>query len=284
MRLFARWRRACARRRVSVGLAMAALVACSGCSSSAEYAATSSVAREESYGGEATAYAPAIDVADADGAPAAQYAQAPEPSPAAPPGGPSGGTPQTPRQATDAIDTSGPLLVYTANLGMSVYRVDEVRANVIAAIRELGGVLTVETGNQVTVRVPAARFDEALTRIQALGDVVSRHVQAQDVGEEFRDLTIRIETLEAMRRRVERLLDQAQNVQAALEVEQHLERIIMQLEQLKGRQRFLANQVMLSTITVTFQERQVEDIARGIFELPFDWIRQIGLTNLMRLR
>jgi hypothetical protein len=35
---------------------------------------------------------------------------------------------------------------------------------------------------------------------------------------------------------------------------------------------------------VTFQERQVEDIARGIFKLPFDWIQQIGLTNLMRLR
>jgi len=182
------------------------------------------------------------------------------------------------------VDISGQLLIYTANLGMSVYRVDEVRTGVIEAIRALGGVMTLETATQVTMRVPAQRFTEALEQVEALGDVVSRYVQAQDVGEEFRDLTIRIETLEAMRARVARLLEQAPNVEAALAVEQHLERITLDLERLKGRQRYLASQVSFSTITVTFAERQVEDIARGPFELPIDWLRQIGLTNLMRLR
>lgn len=251
-----------------------ALLALAGCSAGG-HGEMMAAPEERSAGGEAEAMA-AADVQPAAGP--LQYAQAPQ---AAASGGAS---PSAPAPASDAVDVSGPLLVYTANLGMSVYRVDEVRANVISAARELGGVLTVETANQVTVRVPAARFEEALERIEALGDITSRHVQAQDVGEEFRDLTIRIETLEAMRKRIERLLDQAQNVQAALEVERHLERVTVELERLKGRQRFLADQVALSTITVRFEERQVEEIARGIFVLPFDWIRQIGLTNLMRLR
>lgn len=271
------------------GSLLLALLALAGCSASAEMSASgdmsagAAAAPEEGSGGEEV-YAESVSDAEPSAAAASpQYAAAPRAAPAGAPA-PSPVPTQAPRPATDAVDVSGPLLVYTANLGMSVYRVDEVRTNVVAAIRELGGVMTLETANKVTVRIPAARFQEALDRIQALGDVVSRVVQAQDVGEEFRDILIRIETLEAMRRRVERLLDQAQNVQGALEVEQHLERITVELERLKGRQRFLADQVALSTITVTFQERQVEDIARGIFVLPFDWIRQIGLTSLMRLQ
>jgi hypothetical protein len=252
-----------------------AVVALAGCGGLGGYEETAgSTAAAPTYGGEA-GYADAAAAEPEMSADRARYAQAPSapPSPAS-----------APTSTTDAVDAAGPLLVYTANLGMSVYRVDEVRTNVIAAVRELGGFMTIETATQVTLRVPAARFREALERIEALGDIVSRHVQAQDVGEEFRDLTIRIETLEAMRRRVERLLEQAQNVQAALEVERHLERITVELETLKGRQRFLASQVALSTVTVTFQERQAEDIARGIFVLPFDWIRRVGLTHLMRLR
>jgi hypothetical protein len=260
-----------------VGILALAGLALVGCSSGApgEYAPLGGLAEVgagESYGGErVAAEMAAMPMADA-------AAVAPQPAPGAAP------RPSQPSQATDAVDTSGPLLVYTAQLVMSVYRVPEVKQSVLAVAQELGGHLTLETTDRITLRVPAPRFEEALDRIQALGDVLSRTVQAQDVGEEFRDLTTRIENLEAIRRRVEQLLADAHDVQAALQIEQHLERITLELERLKGRQRFLADRVALSTITVAFQERQVEDIARGVFQLPFDWIHAIGLTNLMRLR
>ncbi|MCZ7687465.1 MAG: DUF4349 domain-containing protein [Sandaracinaceae bacterium] len=91
--------------------------------------------------------------------------------------------------------------------------------------------------------------------MQALGDVLTRRVDVQDVTEEFRDIETRIQTLEAMRRRVQQLLERATDVQAALAVEQHLERITVELERLRGRLRFLADRVSFSTITVRFQER-----------------------------
>ncbi len=259
-----------------LGILALAGLALVGCSSGAPggYATLGGLAEEaasESYGGERMATAmPAAPTADAASVAPAQAAP--------------GAAPPPPPQATDAVDTSGPLLVYTAQLVMSVYRVPEVKQSVLAAAQALGGHLTIETTDRITLRVPAQRFQEALDRIQALGDVLSRTVEAQDVGEEFRDLTTRIENLEAIRRRVEQLLADAHDVQAALQIEQHLERITLELEHLKGRQRFLADRVALSTITVVFQERQVEDIARGVFQLPFEWIHALGLTNLMRLR
>jgi hypothetical protein len=201
---------------------LAAILWCAGCGAGGAPSAVSRDATPVSY-----AAAPGATYGGEDYR--SDYESPPMAAPSEAPGTDYVGTPQaaptgspTPSPQSTPAPDAGPMLVYTAHLAMSVYRVKEVREGVIAAIRELGGVLTLETATQVTVRVPAARFQEALERIEELGEVVNRNVHAQDVGEEFRDIGIRIETLEAMRRRVERLLDQAPNVQAAVKGGNHL--------------------------------------------------------------
>jgi len=80
------------------------------------------------------------------------------------------------------------------------------------------------------VRVPADRFDEAITRLEALGDVLHRNIQVQDVSEEFNDLNIRLETLNAMRTRLEELLARTATVTEALQIERELQRITLEIE------------------------------------------------------
>jgi hypothetical protein len=183
------------------------------------------------------------------------------------------------RTASDA--TSVPLLIYTADLGLAVHQVTDKQDRVEALARDIGGFLASRTNDTIVIRVPAASFQDAMTQIQALGDVLSRNIQVQDVTEEFRDVETRIHTLEAMRRRLEELLRQANDVEAALAVEQQLERITVELERLRGRLRFLGNRVAFSTITVRFQERS--DTTEPDFQLPFGWITVLGLQRLMSL-
>jgi len=151
-----------------------------------------------------------------------------------------------------------------------------------AMATEAGGHLDERTGNQIRIRVPAANFERVLAQILELGDVLTREVSVQDVTEEFHDLSLRIRTLEAMYTRVQQLLTQAENVEQALAVETHLQRITMELEQMRGRLRFLSNRIAFSTITVRFQERTT--VAEPTFDLPFQWLRSLGLQDLMRLR
>ena len=183
--------------------------------------------------------------------------------------------------ATDAVDTSGPLLVYTAVLGLAAYRVQDKIDRVEAIANERQGFLASRTMDRIVIRVPAAQFEAALAEVQELGDVVTRQVDVQDVGEEFRDTATRIRTLEQMKERLAELLAAADDVEAALAVEQQLERITLQLETLKGRLRFLSDQVAFSTISVRFAERAPQ--TEPSFELPFPWLRQLGLDSLMRL-
>ncbi|UJR81303.1 DUF4349 domain-containing protein [Sandaracinus amylolyticus] len=192
---------------------------------------------------------------------------------------------QAAQTATDAVDTSGPLLIYTALMHLAVYEVAESQERIVAATRELGGFVFTQADDRLVVRVPAPRFHALIEQVEQAGDVEHREVQAQDVSEEFHDVDIRIRNLEAMRRRVETLLAQAQTVEDALRVEQQLQRITEELERLRGRQRFLADRIAFSTVTVLFRPRPRELLGQpDIFQLPFPWLDQLGLATLLDLR
>ncbi len=207
-----------------------------------------------------------------------QYAQAEVTPPPEP--GQTSAQGQPPPTADDGHH--GPLLVYTADLALAVHQVSEKQEMVEAIAREAGGHLDQRTGDQIRIRVPAENFDRALAQVLDLGDVLSRDVSVQDVTEEFHDLSLRIRTLEAMYARIQQLLERAEDVEQALAVEQHMQRITMELEQLRGRLRFLSNRLAFSTITVRFQERG--SVTEPTFALPFRWLRALGLQNLMRFR
>lgn len=126
--------------------------------------------------------------------------------------------------------------------------------------RTSGGYLVARTGNAITIRVPSEAFEAAVAAVTAMGDVLRRDVNVQDVTAEFRDAEVRLENLHAVRDRLEGLLAKAANVQEAIAVERELERVTAEIEQLKGRLKLLGHLVAYSTIHVAFEARPVERV------------------------
>lgn len=151
------------------------------------------------------------------------------------------------------------LVIKTANISLQVDTVRDAEVAVRAKVNELGGyIVKVETNgtdenltSQITFRVPAERFDDALTGLQGLAKkVLSRTVSGDDVTEEFVDLESRLRNLEATRSRLQEFLDKATTVEEALKVNDSLSQIQGEIEQIKGRAQFLQQSAALSTITV----------------------------------
>ena len=189
------------------------------------------------------------------------------------------------RAATDAVDTSRELLIYTALFHVGVYDIEASEAAIAESARSAGGFVFSQGDDTIVVRVPAAHFMSFVTQIDGSYDVLHRQIDAQDVGEEFRHVEIRIRNLEDMRERVAALLASAHDVEQALAVEQQLERITAELESLRGRQRFLADRISFSTVTVMFRPQPHDAIDQPeVFQLPFAWLEGLGLPNLMELR
>jgi len=152
------------------------------------------------------------------------------------------------------------LVIKTADLSLQVDSARDAEAALRTLVGQLGGyVVKVETSgtdenmtSHVVFRVPAERFDQALSGVQGLAKkVLSRTVGGDDVTEEFVDLESRLKNLEATRDRLQSFLDKAETVDDALKVNQSLSDLQGQIEQLKGRKQFLERSAALSTISVT---------------------------------
>ena len=149
----------------------------------------------------------------------------------------------------------------------------------------VGGFQSSRKDTSVELRVPAPRFREALKKLEALGQVTSRSVNAQDVSEEINDAEVRIANLKATQKRLQEFLAKAHNIPDTLTVERELERVALEIDKLEGRLRFLKTRASYSTITVNVAPRQrvPNTVAAGpaprrvlVVELPIGWLDDLA--------
>jgi hypothetical protein len=194
-----------------------------------------------------------------------------------------GAPPMEPPDDPQADSRPTPLLIYTAQMTLAIYDVAATQDAALAAVEAMGGYASERSTNYVVFRVPAERFREALDTLDDLGDVLSLDWQASDVSEQYRDLDIRLANALEMRGRLQALLDRATDVEDMLYIEQQLERITLQIEQLRGALRVLSDQIAYSTITVSFSRLTTSDVPTHEFRLPFPWLQTLGLERLLSM-
>jgi uncharacterized protein DUF4349 len=105
------------------------------------------------------------------------------------------------------------------------------------------------------IKLPAARFDDALQGLTPIGKLESVNVEAQDVGEEYVDVTARMENARRLERRlIELLATRTGKLKDVLEVEHELARVREEIERHEGRLRYLRAHTAMSTLTVYVHE------------------------------
>lgn len=159
-----------------------------------------------------------------------------------------------------------PMLVRTGQAVVQVDSLDEGIARVRALATRVGAVVgntTISTGTEETrraqmeLRVPSINFDRAIAGLQPVGKVQSVNVTAEDVGEEYTDVSSRV----ANARRLEaRLLDLLENrsgrLEEVLSVEREVARVREEIERAEGRMRYLRTRASVSLLTITLNEPQ----------------------------
>jgi len=113
----------------------------------------------------------------------------------------------------------------------------------------------------MTVTVPSANFEKAYEALGGLGKVVSGTSDSSDVTEEFVDLQARQRHLEATETSLIVLLDKATSIEEILTVRRELGTVQAQLEQVKGRAKYLSSRATMSTISVSLRPLPVPQTA-----------------------
>jgi hypothetical protein len=171
-------------------------------------------------------------------------------------------------------DRTGRIMIYNAELSLVVGDISGAESAIEQGLKPLGAYMQSMNASTIVMKVPAARFEEAIALVEKLGEVTNKVVMGEDVTEQMRDLDIRLKNALEVRARLAKMLDQAQKMEDALRIEKELERVTETIELLKGKIRFLETNAAFSTLTVRLNspepQRNIET------EIPFPWVRALG--------
>jgi uncharacterized protein DUF4349 len=142
------------------------------------------------------------------------------------------------------------------------------------------------------IKVPAARFDDLISGLEPIGKVEAVNVTAEDVGEEFVDVSARVTNARRLESRlIELLATRTGRLQDVLSVERELARVREEIERYEGRLRYLQTHAATSSLSITVHEpfpvvgrpgsnvlvRAMERAWRNFVELVAAFIASLGV-------
>ncbi|MCC6927869.1 MAG: DUF4349 domain-containing protein [Gemmatimonadaceae bacterium] len=246
------------RSRFLAPLSLVVVAVVAACGSRADSGPQASLQRDANY----PATPPVADIAAAPVAIAPSgFAQAKE----AAPGGAQSALASGSAAAQGAGRTNTSMIIRTGTASVQVDSLETAIAAVQRIATSLGGWVgntSLSAGENevrsatIELKIPAARYDEALATLRPIGKVESVTSNAEDVGEEFVDLTARTANARRLEDRLVTLLaTRTGKLEDVLNVERELARVREEIERFEGRLNYLKSRVATSTLTVTVHER-----------------------------
>lgn len=164
----------------------------------------------------------------------------------------------------DASDAISRKLIYKANIAMEVKSYDVAQTEIQNLITLNGGYMLVFSENQTqneksgnfTIKIPANGFSTFLADLAKVGHLkLQRSVQGQDVTEEYVDLSSRLKGKEVEEARLLAFMEKAMQADDLVTFSNQLGKVQEEIEKIKGRMRFIDQNVSLSTIELRLYEK-----------------------------
>jgi hypothetical protein len=161
-------------------------------------------------------------------------------------------------------DTAPAMIIRTGTASVEVDSLEPAVARLQELVRRVGGYVgntAMQAGRDQTrsatleLKVPAPRFDELVRGLRPVGRVEFVNVSAEDVGEEYVDVSARVANARRLEDRLVGLLaTRTGKLGDVLEIERELARVRESIDRYEGRLRFLRSRAALSTLSVTVHE------------------------------
>ena len=159
-------------------------------------------------------------------------------------------------------------LIRTVYLSVETKEYDELLVNFEGQISEMGGyVENMSAYNRsmddsygggrsasYTVRIPADRLDEFLTRVGETVNVVEQTESVDDVTLRYVDMDSHVRMLKEEQERLFEFLEQAETMEDIIAIEQRLSEVKYQIESMNSQLRTFDNQVDYATVNIDIRE------------------------------
>jgi outer membrane murein-binding lipoprotein Lpp len=154
-------------------------------------------------------------------------------------------------------------LIYRANLVMPVDDYGKAQTALRDLVTLSGAYIlqfsenanTGERGGTYTIKVAASGFVSLLDGLEKISPSLQRSVQGQDVTEEYVDLSSRLKAKQLVETRLLGFMEKASKTDDLLAFSNELSKVQEAIEQIKGRMRYLDQNVAYSTIEIRMYQQ-----------------------------
>lgn len=163
----------------------------------------------------------------------------------------------------DANAGFGRQVIYKANLVMKVDKFSAAQEQLLDAIHQSDAYVlqfsdsrnTDERGATYVIKVPSQGFSPFLERLGKIKNLdFQQQVEGTDVTEEFVDLAARLKAKQTVEARLLAFMDKATKTDDLIRFSNELGNVQQEIERIKGRQRYLEQNVAFSTINLRLYE------------------------------
>jgi hypothetical protein len=168
------------------------------------------------------------------------------------------------QNVTSATTAAPSMVIRVGQAFIEVEKVDPAILRIRQLAAQFGGYIansSVSGGRDqirqatLELKIPASKYDQAVGDLSTIGKVETVNSTAEDVGEEFVDVTARVNNARRLEERLITLLStRTGKLDEVLRVERELARVREEIERYEGRLRFLGARVATSTLTITVHE------------------------------
>ena len=162
-------------------------------------------------------------------------------------------------------------VITTGYLYLTVEAPLEAAAEAVSIVEAAGGridgrqeyapretsVLSDAGGAELVLRIPADRLSATLEKLKALGEVEELQLSSSDVTREVQDIDARVTALRSSITRLLALQDAAATVEDLIALETAISDRQAELESYEAQQRYYAEQVGLSTVTLVLGSPEI---------------------------
>jgi len=172
---------------------------------------------------------------------------------------------------------SGNISLYTDDYKSTLAKIGEYAVKIGGFVQDSNSSYIDKTQNTVvnsgyiTIRVPAAKYEEAMNEIQKYGSPISSSTNSTNISQQYQDVKGQLDNLKIEEQRLLGYLTKAGNIQDLLSIESELNRVRTEID---NRTTIIKNwdkEIAYSTISVSVYEKK---LSTSTVKSPFSDILQ----------
>lgn len=157
-------------------------------------------------------------------------------------------------------------IIKTANIDITVKNLDKFLSDIKASVDSLGGYISAENqesnqyndyrNSEITIRVPAEKFDSFINGTETFGTVTSKNITSNDETSNYVDIESKMKSLETEQKALMNLLEKADSLDNIIQLQNRLSEIRGEIESYKSQLKLIDSQVDYSTVTIYASEQE----------------------------